>query len=68
MFFAATGWEKSWKDSDLLEDWDREQDNKFEGQNQKVLLILDNFPADPVISGSKAIELCFLPPNATYVT
>ena len=61
MFFAATGWEKSWKDSDLLEDWDREQDSNF-------LLIVDNFPADPVISGSKAIELCFLPPNATYVT
>ena len=48
-------------DSDLLEDWDREQDNN-------LLLIVDNFPADPVISGSKAIELCFLPPNATYVT
>ena len=61
MFFAATGWEKSWMDSDLLEDWDREQDNN-------LLLIVDNFPADPVISGSKAIELCFLPPNATYVT
>ena len=30
-------------------------------------MILDNCPADPVISGSKAIELCFLPPNANVV-
>ena len=34
---------KSWMDSDSFEDWVREQDNKFEGQNRKVLLILDNF-------------------------
>ena len=43
-------------------------DRKFEQQNRKVLLIIDNCPAHPVIGGLKAIQLCFLPPNTTAVT
>ena len=55
-------------DSDLFENWVREQDNNFEGQNRKVLLIVDNCPAHPEIGGLKAIELRFLPPNTTSIT
>ena len=47
---------KSWKDSALFEDWVREQNKKFESQNLKVLLIVDNCPAHPEIAGLKAIE------------
>ena len=62
------GQKKSWMDSDLFEDWVREQDKTFERQNRKVLLIVDNCPAHPKIGGLKAIELCFLPPNTTSIT
>ena len=53
---------------DLFEDWVCEQDKKFEGQNQKVLMIVDNCPAHPEIGGLKEIELCFLLPNNISIT
>ena len=68
------GQQKSWMDSDLFEEWVRELDRKFEQQNRKVVLIIDNCPAHPAIGGLKAIQLCFLPPtpppppNTTAVT
>ena len=55
-------------DSDLFEEWVREQDRKFECENRKILLIVDNCPAHPQIGGLKAIEMCFLPPNTTSIT
>ena len=57
------GQKKSWMDSDLFEEWIREFDRKFEQQNRKVVLIIDNCPAQPAIGGLKAIQLCFLPPQ-----
>ena len=62
------GQKKSWMDSDLFEEWVRELDRKFEQQNRKVVLIIDNCPAHPAIGGFKAIQLCFCPPNTTAVT
>ena len=61
------GQKKSWMDSDLFEEWVREQDRKFECENQKILLIVDNCPAHPQIGGLKAIEMCFLPPSTTSI-
>ena len=54
--------------SDLFEEWVHELDRKFEQQNRKVVLIIDNCPGHPAIGGLKAIQLCFLPPNTTAVT
>ena len=34
----------------------------------KIVLIVDNCPAHPIIDGLKAIELVFLPPNTTSKT
>ena len=48
---------KSWIDSDFFEDCVRERDNKFEGQNRNVLLIVDNCSAHPEIGGLKAVNL-----------
>ena len=62
------GQKKSKMDGDLFEEWVRELDRKFEQQNRKVMLIIDNCPAHPAIGGLKAIQLCFLPPNTTAVT
>ena len=55
-------------DSDLFEEWVRKLDRKFEQQNRKVVLIIDNCPAHPAIGGLKAIQLFFLLPNTTAVT
>ena len=55
---------KSWMDSFLFDEWVKELDRKFEGQNRKVALIVDNCPAHPSIEeGLKAVEVIFLPPN-----
>ena len=40
---------KSWINSELFEEWVREQDEKFENEGRKVALIIDNCPAHPVI-------------------
>ena len=65
---AATEGRKSWMDRDLFEEWVRELDKKFEQQNRKVVLIIDNCPAHPAIGRLKALQLCFLPHNTTAVT
>ena len=56
---------KSWMNSELFEEWVREQDEKFEIEGRKVALIIDNCLAHPVIENLKSITLYFLPPNTT---
>ena len=56
---------KSWMNSELFEEWVREQDEKFENEGRKVALIINNCPAHPVIENLKSITLHFLPPNTT---
>ena len=55
-------------DSQLFEEWVREQDRKFEREGRKVSLIVGNCPAHPVVANLKAINLVFLPPNTTCKT
>ena len=54
---------KSWMTSDLFEEWVCELDRKFQREDRKIALIVDNCPAHPDIKDLKAIELVFLPPN-----
>ena len=56
---------KSWMDSELLEEWVREQDRKFALGERKVALVIDNCNAHPNIENLKSITLYFLPPNTT---
>ena len=56
---------KSWMNSELFEEWVREQDEKFENEGRKVALIIDICPAHPVIENLKSITLYFLPSNTT---
>ena len=56
---------KSWMSSFLFDEWVKELDKKFEKENRKVVLIVDNCPAHPIVDGLKAIKLVFLPPNTT---
>ena len=63
------GQKKSWMDSDLFEEWVRQLNRKFEQQNRKVVLIIDNCPVHPAIGELKAIQLCFFaPPKTTAFT
>ena len=45
-----------------------EVDCKFEMQGRKVVMIVNNCPAYPEVSGLKTINLQFLPPNNTSYT
>ena len=56
---------KSWMNSELFEEWVKEQDKKFENEGRKVALIIDNCPAHPVTENLKSITLYFLPTNTT---
>ena len=59
---------KVWMDGTLFEEWLRELDRTFEMQGRKVVMIVDNCPAHPKVSGLKANNLQFLPSNTTYRT
>ena len=52
----------------LFEEWLKELDRKFEKENHKIILIVDNCPAHPTVDGLKAIELVFLLTNTTSKT
>ena len=51
-----------------LFEWLRELDRKFEMRGGKVAMIVNNCPAHLEVSGLKAINLQFLPPNTTSGT
>ena len=59
---------KSRMTSDLFEEWVHELDHKFQSEDRKIALIVDNCPAHPGINDLKALELVFLPPNTTSHT
>ena len=59
---------KAWMDGTLFEEWLRELDRKFEMHGRKIVMIVDNCPAHPDVSGLNAIKLQFLPPNTTSCT
>ena len=46
----------------------RELDCKFEMQGKKIVMIVDNCPVHPEVSGLKTIKLQFWPPNTTSCT
>ena len=56
---------KSWMDSTLFKEWVRELDVKFQKENQKIALIIDNCPVQPIIADLSNVKLIFLPPNTT---
>ena len=56
---------KAWMVSEIFEGWLRKLDRKFHREQRRVLMLVDNCPAHPAVSGLKAITLKFLPPNTT---
>ena len=52
-------------DSELFEEWVREQGRKFALEGHKVALIIDNCTGHLNIESLKSITLNFLPPNTT---
>lgn len=59
---------KAWMTSEIFKQWLVKLDKKFQNQNRKVAMIVDNCPAHPNVKGLKAIKLVFLPPNTTSHT
>ena len=59
---------KSWMDSTLFEKWFGELDVKFQKENRKIALIVDNCPAHPTAADLSNVKLIFLPPNTTSVS
>lgn len=58
---------KSWMTSELFETEMRRWDRELGIQKRRILLLVDNCPAHPVLSGLENIKLVFLPPNTTSV-
>lgn len=58
---------KAWMTAVLFEEWVRKLDRKMAANKRKILMIIDNCTAHPVITNLKAIQLEFLPPNVTSV-
>ena len=59
------GQKKSWMNSELFEEWVREQDRKFMLEGRNIALVIDNCPAHPHIENLQSTTLYFLPPNTT---
>ena len=55
-------------DSTFFEEWVRKLDVKFQKENQKSALIINNCPTHPTIAGLSNVKLIFLPPNMTSVS
>ena len=60
--------QKSWMDSTLFEEWVREINRKFQRENRKIAMIIDNCPAHPDVQDISNVTLLFLPPNTTSVS
>ena len=52
----------------LFEEWFHKLDCKCEMEGTKVIMTVDNCRPHPEVSGLKAINLQFLPPNTTSCT
>ena len=59
---------KSWMDSTLFEEWVHKLDVKFQKENRKIALIIDNCPAHPTIADLSNVKLIFLHPSMTSVS
>lgn len=58
---------KAWITQNLFEQYLRKLDRRYEQQNRKVLMFVDNCGAHGHIDNLKAITVEFLPPNTTSV-
>ena len=57
---------KTWMVSDLFLSWLLKLYKRFQHENRKVAMVLDNCPAHPNVKDAlKAVKLIFLPPNTT---
>ena len=56
---------KVWMNETIFEEWLHELDGRFKRRGLKILMIVNNCPVYPEITGLKVIDLQFLPPNTT---
>ncbi|XP_037505778.1 tigger transposable element-derived protein 4-like [Rhipicephalus sanguineus] len=58
---------KAWVTQQLFEAYVRKLDRRFEQQNRRVLLFVDNCAVHGHIKDLKAVQIEFLPPNTTAI-
>ena len=58
----------SWMTGAIFTEWVTDWDKQCRRKSRKVVLIIDNCRAHPVIKTLKAIKIVFLPPNTTSIT
>lgn len=56
---------KAWVTSEVFEKEIRSWDFDLQKQKRKIILLVDNCPAHPIIENLRNIKLIFLPPNTT---
>ena len=56
---------KAWLTGDVFKEWLLSFDQEMEGQERKVLLVLDNCSAHQIPAHLNATDILFLPPNST---
>ena len=59
---------KSWMTSAVFEDYVKKLDVEMTREKRKILLVVDNCPAHPVVENLQSVRLIFLPPNTTSHT
>ena len=60
-----TSSKKAWMNADLFTNRLQKLNRRFARQDRKILLVIDNCPAHPVIDNLSHIKIVFLPPNST---
>ena len=56
---------KAWITSVVWTDWLKAFDHHMKGAGCNVLLVINNYPAHPVVPGLSNVEVVFLPPSTT---
>ena len=59
---------KAWMTSAIWNGWIKDFDRKMRLSGRKVLLVIDNCPAHPTVSGLSNVEVVYLPPSTTSKT
>ena len=60
-----TNSKKAWMNSEIWTEYLKKWDRKLRNQNRKILLLIDNAPSHPIVSGLTHICVEFLPKNTT---
>uniref|UniRef100_A0A672UAV1 Tigger transposable element derived 4 n=1 Tax=Strigops habroptila TaxID=2489341 RepID=A0A672UAV1_STRHB len=59
------GNDMAWMTSEVFEQWMHKLDDKFQAQQQQVVILVDSLPAHTEVKNLKSVKLVFFPPDAS---